>query len=147
MGCVRCNIGRRRRLKPLAAASLDASPTESITPSKVTDSTALRKYYTQRYERSKGICIAVQLYAESTDSHIDRMESAWREYVLSFLKRELLLTLKIKDSVFLSGKTLARPSSDPRQTLEKCGPARIDSFLHWYLKQSEAVKTSSLETY
>ena len=36
---------------------------------------------------------------------------------------------------------------DPRRTLKKCQTARIESFLHWYLKQNNVEKTSALETY
>ena len=57
--CLWYNISRRRRLKPLAATTLNASLTKLITPDKNIDSTILHKYYAKRYERSKGIYIAV----------------------------------------------------------------------------------------
>ncbi|KAI9889352.1 MAG: hypothetical protein M1814_005520 [Vezdaea aestivalis] len=81
-----------------------------------------REYYEQRYNKVANNHEPLDLYAESTTSHINRLEKLWREY-----SKELHL--------------------DPYHELRKCQAVRIENFLHWMLNNYTVKKTSALVTY
>jgi len=67
---------RRKVLRhaPQAASSTAHSPTAK-------DHVSARDYYNRRYKEVDKKRRSTGLYEESTESHMNRMEGLWREYV------------------------------------------------------------------
>ena len=68
----------RRKVSP---STPHAAPSTSQSPS-AQDRRSTREYYNRRYEEMDRKRWCTRLYEDSTESHRDRMEGLWREYVV-----------------------------------------------------------------
>ncbi len=67
-----------RRKVPCHAPRAASSTSQSLTAK---DHVSARDYYNRRYKEVDKKRRSTGLYEESTESHINRMEGLWREYV------------------------------------------------------------------
>lgn len=130
-------MARRKvpRHAPPSASTATRSPTAK-------DVVSARDYYNQRYKEVDQNRRSTGLYEESTESHINRMEGLWKQYVDYFL-----VIYRPSYSPMIRFRYCNLVNIDRIYTLKKSSAGRINNFFHWMCNEYTMRKVSSVTTY
>ena len=112
----------------------------------LTSSDAAHDYYNDQYHQVDRRHQSTGLYADTTNTHIDRIEGLWREYappVSSFPGGRLIVLADLTRLLRYCGVVRI----DPQHTLWKAVQGRIKNFFRWHCDHFSVRKTSSVSTY
>ena len=99
---------------------------------------AAREHLNERFNRVVKGPQLTQLYTDSTEYHINRLQRLWNEYVHPFTIFSFLM---------IHSRYCEHVDLEPQTTLITCCTARAENFLHWLLENHTVKKVSSVETY
>ena len=99
---------------------------------------AARKDLNERFDRVAQGPQLTQLFADSTEYHIDRLQRLWNEYAYHFTFFLFLM---------IYSRYCELVDLEPQTTLITCCTAWAENFLHWLLENHTMKRVSSVETY